>query len=115
MITERALGKHARARHERGSVLVFSYLAIAMLIIFGSTMMIQGAVENRSATVKRDLSQAFSWAEAGLDDATHRLNDPISGYWNNCESLSTSHADSTRLTTSPSRRTRLIARRVGSS
>lgn len=72
---------------ERGAALVMSYLAIAMLLAFGSTMMIRSFVENRAATIKRDLSQAFQWAEAGLDDAAHRLSDPTSGYWSNCTAL----------------------------
>ena len=75
---------------DRGSALIFSYLAIAMLVAYGSTLMIRSAIENRAATMKRDLSQAFQWAEAGLDDAMHRLSDPTSGYWSNCTALNAS-------------------------
>ena len=74
-------------RSKRGSALVFSYMAIAMLVAYGATIMIQSAVESRAATTKRNLSQAFQWAEAGLDDAAHRLSDPTSGYWANCAAL----------------------------
>lgn len=58
---------------DRGSTLLACYLAVAVMLVYGSALMIRSFTEQRAATGYRDLAEAFQAAESGLDDGIRQL------------------------------------------
>jgi cytoskeletal protein CcmA (bactofilin family) len=73
----------------RGVILIICYLVVALLLAFGSTLMVRSL--NEQGVVQRHvaLARAICLAEAGVDDALVRLRNPATGYWDACGNFGT--------------------------
>ena len=60
-------------KRQRGSTLLLCYLTVAVLLLYGSTLMVRSLTEQNTARVYRDVASAFQAAESGIDEGIRQL------------------------------------------
>ena len=60
-------------RNRRGSILLMCYLVVALLLAYGSTILIGTLSEQTHTRMYVDLAHGFHLAEAGADEGLHQL------------------------------------------
>jgi len=78
---------------QRGSLLIVSYLSLSFLLVCVLALFQRSALELDASEQYIGTSQAFHFAEAGIDAAIARLHDAPPGAWDACSGAAQQHQD----------------------